>query len=85
MPTPPPHGPQQEVHLLSLATPYGEVIETEEVAAPELPAALRRFHDHAISRANSVVVLDGIVHTRNAFLEFVRAYNDCAARTAHLH
>jgi hypothetical protein len=31
------------------------------------------------------VVLDGVVHTRNAFLELVRHFNDCAERTAAHH
>ena len=74
------HAP--ETRTISLATPYGEVVATEQVAPSEFPSALRRFRIRALQRANAVVVLDGVVHTRNAFLELVRHFNDCAERAA---
>lgn len=67
-------------HTIQLTTLYGEVVDTEDVPASELAAALRRFHRRAVSRANSIVVVDGVVHTRNAFLEFMREFNETAAR-----
>jgi hypothetical protein len=70
---------------ISLATPYGEVVASEQVAPAEFPSALRRFRNRALQRANAVVVLDGVVHTRNAFLELVRHFNDCAERAAAHH
>ena len=69
------------MHTISLTTAFGDVIESEHVPHAELGAALRRFHGRAVSRGSAVVVLDGIVHTRNSFLEFVRQFNECAART----
>lgn len=69
-------------HTISLTSAYGELVATEEVTDCEFGAALRRFHEHAVTRANAVVVIDGITHTRNAFLEFVREFQDCAARRA---
>jgi hypothetical protein len=71
-----------ETRTISLATPYGEVVVSEQVAPAEFPSALRRFRVRALQRANAVVVLDGVVHTRNAFLELVRHFNDCTARAA---
>ena len=71
-------------HTISLATAYGELVATEQVAQPEFAAALRRFYNRAIGRANTVVVLDGIPHTRNSFLEFVREFNATAERSAQL-
>ena len=74
-----------ETRTISLATPYGEVVASEQVDAAEFPSALRRFRNRALQRANAVVVLDGVVHTRNAFLELVRHFNDWAERTAAHH
>jgi hypothetical protein len=74
-----------ETRTISLATPYGEVVASEEVGPAEFPSALRRFRNRALQRANAVVVLDGVVHTRNAFLELVRHFNDCAERTGAHH
>lgn len=68
-------------HTLRLTSAYGDVLASEQVPAGEFPSALRRFYNHAIQRGNAVIVLDGIMQTRNSFLEFVRAFNDCAART----
>lgn len=68
-------------HTIQLTTLYGEVVDAEDVPASELTAALRRFHRRAVSRANSLVVLDGVVQTRNAFLEFMREFNETVART----
>ncbi len=76
--------PGAAVRTLSLTSAYGEVLAAEEVSAPEFAAALRRFHDRAMANVNAVVVLDGIRYTRNAFLELVREFNDCAAREARL-
>lgn len=67
---------------IQLATAYGDVVASEQVSADQFPGALRRFHADALLRANSVVVVDGIIHTRNAFLEFVRHFNDVAEREA---
>jgi hypothetical protein len=69
-------------HTIRLTSAYGELVAMEEVPDCEFGAALRRFHDRAVSRANAVVVIDGITHTRNAFLAFVREFKDCAARHA---
>jgi hypothetical protein len=71
-------------HSLSVTSAYGDVLASEEVPATEFASALRRFYNLAIQHANAVVILDGITHTRNSFLEFVRAFNDCAARCAQL-
>lgn len=68
-------------HTLSLTTAFGELVASEQVPETELAAALRRFYNRAIERANSVVVLDGVMHSRNSFLEFVRHFNDCASRS----
>ena len=67
-------------HTISLTSAYGELVATEEVPDCEFGAALRRFHERAVTRANAVVVVDGITHTRNAFMEFVREFRDCTAR-----
>ena len=67
-------------HTIQLTTLYGEVVDAEDVPASELAAALRRIHRRVVSRANSIVVVDGVVHTRNAFLEFRREFNETAAR-----
>lgn len=70
------------MHTISLTSAYGEVVAAEEVPDSDFGAALRRFHERAVTRANAVVVVDGITHTRNTFLDFVREFNDCAARQA---
>jgi hypothetical protein len=67
-------------HTLSLTTAYGDLLAAEEVSDADLAAALHRFHQQAILRANAVIVMDGVSHTRNSFLEFVREFNDWAAR-----
>ncbi|GAB3648355.1 hypothetical protein [Ramlibacter alkalitolerans] len=67
-------------HTISLTTAYGEVVAEEDVADADYGAALRRIYDEAVPRANAIVVLDGVMHTRNSFLEFVREFNDWAAR-----
>jgi hypothetical protein len=72
-----------QTRTISLSTAYGEVVASEQVPPAEFPSALRRFYNRAIQRANAVVVLDGITQSRNTFLEFVRQFNETAARTAH--
>ena len=69
---------------ISLNTAYGQVVACEQVTAAEFPSALRRIHRCALQRPNVVVILDGVTHTRNAFLELVRHFNDSAARAAQL-
>ena len=66
---------------ISLLTAYGEVLESEQVPASDYAAALRRFYQRATQRANAVVILDGLTITRQSFLEFVREFNQSAART----
>lgn len=70
-------------HTISLSTAYGEVIAAEEVTTAEFASALRRFYNRAILRATGVVVLDGVIQSRNTFLEFVRQFNESEIRTAH--
>lgn len=77
-------GAAPAAHTISLSNAYGELVESEEVPAAEFQAALRRFYNRAVERANSIVVLDGITHSRNAFLEFVRHFNDCTARSERM-
>lgn len=72
-------------HTISLSTAYGEVLASEEVDSADWPRVLRRFYNQAMEHQSSVVVLDGIAHTRNAFLEFVREYNDRVEREERLH
>ena len=72
-------------HTISLTTAYGDVVAEEEVADAEYGAALRRIYNEAVPRANSIVVLDGVMHTRNSFLEFVREFNDWVARQRGVH
>ena len=72
--------PEGGRHTISLTTAYGDVVAEEEVSDTEFGAALRRIHDEAVPRAHSIVVIDGVMHTRNSFLEFVRAFNDWASR-----
>ena len=69
-------------HVLTilLSTLYGDVVDSEDVPSSVLAAALRRFHRRAVMRANSIVVLDGVIQTRNSFLEFMREFNETAAR-----
>jgi hypothetical protein len=67
-------------HRISIATTYGAPVDAEQVPAAEFSAALHRIYRRAIAHANAVVVLDGVMHTRNSFLEFVRAFDECAAR-----
>ena len=67
---------------ISLATPYGEVVASEQVPPAEFASALRRIHGRALQRVNAVVVLDGVVQSRNTFLEFMRQFNESAARSA---
>ena len=69
---------------ISLATPYGEVVATEQVPPAEFASALRRIHRRVLQHANAVVVLDGVMQSRNTFLEFVRQFDESAARTARL-
>lgn len=40
----------------------------------------QRGAPEAVERASAVVVVDGTTPTRNAFLEFVREFNECAER-----
>jgi hypothetical protein len=67
-------------HTITLTTAYGDLVAQEDVSDAEYGAALRRIHDEAVSRASAIVVIDGVTHTRNSFLEFVRQFNDWAAR-----
>ncbi|HEX2543407.1 MAG TPA: hypothetical protein VHL79_00920 [Ramlibacter sp.] len=71
-------------HRLELANLYGELLAAEDMGRADLPAALRRFARMALERTNVVVVLDGVTHTRNSFLEFVREYDETAARAARI-
>lgn len=71
-------------HDILLTTPYGDTVASEHVPDDEFAAALRRFYNRAMQRANSVVVLDGIPHPRNSFLEFVREFNENDARTSRV-
>lgn len=73
-------GERDSRHAISLTTAYGDVLAVEDVPDAEFGAALRRIHDEAVLRASAVIVLDGVTHTRNSFLEFVRQFNDWAAR-----
>jgi hypothetical protein len=73
-------GAQDGRHTISLTTAYGDVVAAEDVTDAEFGAALRRIHDEAITRASGVVVIDGVTHTRNSFMEFVRQFNDWASR-----
>ncbi len=77
--------PVGDTHSISLNSAYGDVLETEEVSSEEFPGALRRIYNHAMEHASAVVVVDGIAHTRNAFLEFVREFNDCTEREKRTH
>ena len=72
---------QTTTRTISLATPYGEVVASEQVPPAEFASALRRIHEGVLQRANAVVVLDGVVQSRNTFLEFVRQFNETAARS----
>jgi hypothetical protein len=72
-------------HTISLTTAYGDLVAAEEVADADYGAALHRFYEEAVPRASAVVVLDGVMHTRNSFLEFVRQFNDWAARQRETH
>jgi hypothetical protein len=67
-------------HTIHLTTTFGNVVASEEVPEAEFGAALRRIHGRAASRADTVVEVDGVVHTRNSFLQFVQAFNECMAR-----
>jgi hypothetical protein len=71
-----------DCHTLRLTSAYGDLLDSAEVPGDELAGALRRFHDQAVTHVHSVVVVDGVVQTRNAFLEFVRHFNDTAGRPA---
>ncbi|GAB3771071.1 hypothetical protein GCM10028796_39140 [Ramlibacter monticola] len=73
-------GSEDSWHTISLTTAYGDPVAAEDVTQAEFGAALRRIHDEAIPRASAVIVLDGVTHTRNSFLEFVREFNDWEAR-----
>jgi hypothetical protein len=76
--------PATALHSLSVTSAYGEVLASEQVPPSDFAPALRRFYNHAIQHAGAVVILDGITHTRNSFLEFVRAFNECVVRSAQL-
>lgn len=67
---------------IKLATAYGDELSCEQVPPSEFAGALRRAYDRAIRRTSAVIVLDGVTHTRNSFLEFVRHFDDTEARTA---
>lgn len=82
-PTRPP-SPVMTTHSISLTTAYGHVLASEQVPEPDFPAALRRFYNRAMQRMNSIVVIDGVAHTRNAFLDFVREFNEHATHAARL-
>ncbi|HYF21469.1 MAG TPA: hypothetical protein VEA40_26635 [Ramlibacter sp.] len=68
------------MHTLRLTSTFGRIVAAEEVPETEFEPALRRFHDQVLQRPGVVVVVDGIQHTRDSFLQFVRAFNDRAAR-----
>lgn len=72
---------QTTTRTISLATPYGEVVASEQVPPAEFASALGRIHRGALQRANAVVVLDGVMQSRNTFLEFVRQFNETAERS----
>ncbi|MEJ8839473.1 hypothetical protein [Ramlibacter sp. AN1133] len=72
--------PQAALHTISLTTAYGDVVAEEAVDDDEYGAALHRIYNQVVPRASAIVVLDGVMHTRSSFLEFVRAFNDWAAR-----
>jgi hypothetical protein len=72
----------EETHTISLETAYGTMVASEQVPDAELSSALRRFYNRAVECANGVVVLDGVTQSRNTFLEFVREFNETAARSA---
>lgn len=78
------HRTSMQTHDIRLTTPYGDTVASECVPDDEFPAALRRFYNRAMQRANSIVVLDGISHPRNSFLEFVREYNENDARSSRV-
>lgn len=67
-------------HTISLTTAYGDVVAQEDVPDAEYGAALRRIYEEAVARTSAIVVIDGVTHTRSSFLEFVRQFNDWAAR-----
>lgn len=73
-----------QTRTISLNTAYGQVVACEQVTPAEFPSALRRIYQRTLECANSVVILDGVTHSRNAFLELVRHFNDSAARAAQL-
>jgi hypothetical protein len=72
--------PEGGRHSITLTTAYGDVVAQEDVSDAEYGAALRRIHEEALPRASSIVVIDGVMHTRNSFMEFVRQFNDWSAR-----
>jgi hypothetical protein len=67
-------------HTISLTTAYGDVVAQEEVADADYGAALHRIYEEAVARTSAIVVIDGVTHTRSSFMEFVRQFNDWAAR-----
>jgi hypothetical protein len=71
-------------HTLRLTSTFGQTVAAEEVPEHEFEPALRRFHDRVLQRPGVVVVVDGIQHTRDSFLQFVRAFSDRAARERRL-
>lgn len=77
-------GESSNVHTIDLANAYGEVIATERFDDGELPDTLRRFYHHALQCRSAIVTLDGIVQTRNSFLEFVREFEEACERSARL-
>lgn len=71
-------------HNISLTTAYGEVVACEQFTDDEFARALRRFYNTAMQRMSAIVVLDGVAHTRNSFIDFVREFDESSARAAQL-
>lgn len=75
---------QSPEHTISLTTAYGGPVESEHVRPGDFADALRRFYNRAMAQPHAVVIVDGVTQSRNAFLEFVRHFNECSARAAYL-
>ena len=76
--------PAAGLHTISLASGYGQVLATEQVAGDDFAAGLWRFYRRAMQRPGAVIVVDGVLHTRNSFLEFVRQFDECVERAQRL-
>lgn len=72
------------VHSITLSTAYGTVLQNVDAVDEELPSMLHQLYERAVQNRDAIVTLDGVTHSRNSFLEFVRYFDEYRARATRL-